>query len=72
MPARLKISLSELEFQKLRELSQNPQVPERTRKRAEVLCLSAVMVDSSSNSRVDELGCQYSQKKPSDVDTNWS
>ncbi|MCT7953549.1 helix-turn-helix domain-containing protein, partial [Ancylothrix sp. C2] len=41
MPARLKISLSELEFQKLRELSQNLQVPERTRKRAEVLCLSS-------------------------------
>jgi len=41
MPARLRISLTELEAQKLRELSSNPQVPERTRKRAEVLCLNA-------------------------------
>lgn len=41
MPARLRIRLSELESQKLRELSQNAQVPKRTRKRAEVLCLNA-------------------------------
>jgi len=41
MPARLKIALTELEAQKLRELIQSSQVPERTRKRAEVLCLSA-------------------------------
>jgi transposase len=41
MPARLRIRLTELESQKLRELSQNVQVPERTRKRAEVLCLNA-------------------------------
>jgi predicted ArsR family transcriptional regulator len=41
MPARLRISLTELEAKKLRELSSNPQVPERTRKRAKVLCLNA-------------------------------
>ncbi len=41
MAARLRIRLTELESQKLRELSQNAQVPERTRKRAEVLCLNA-------------------------------
>lgn len=41
MPARLRIRLTELESQKLRELSQNAQVPGRTRKRAEVLCLNA-------------------------------
>lgn len=41
MPARLRISLTELEAQKLRKLSSNPQVPKRTRKRAEVLCLNA-------------------------------
>lgn len=41
MPARLKIALTESETQKLRELIQSSQVPERTRKRAEVLCLSA-------------------------------
>ena len=41
MPARLRISLTELEAKKLRELSSNPQVPERTRKRASVLCLNA-------------------------------
>ena len=41
MPARLRISLTELEAKKLRELSSNPQVPERTIKRAEVLCLNA-------------------------------
>ncbi len=41
MPAGLRIRLTELESQKLRELSQNAFVPERTRKRAEVLCLNA-------------------------------
>ena len=41
MPARLKIRLTELEYQKLLELSHNPKLPERTRKRAEVLCLNA-------------------------------
>ena len=40
MPAPLRIRLTELESQKLRELSQNAQVPEKTRKRAEVLCLN--------------------------------
>ena len=41
MTARLIIHLTELEAEKLRELSQNSQVPERTRKRAEFLCLNA-------------------------------
>ena len=41
MPARLKIRLTELEYQKLLELRHNPKLPEKTRKRAEVLCLNA-------------------------------
>ena len=41
MPARLKIRITELEYQKLLELRHNPKLPERTRKRAEVLCLNA-------------------------------
>jgi transposase len=40
MPARLKIRLTESERKDLLELTRNPQVPERNRKRAEVLCLS--------------------------------
>jgi len=41
MPARLKIRITELECQNLLELRHNPKLPERTRKRAEVLCLNA-------------------------------
>jgi hypothetical protein len=41
MPARLKIRITELEYQKLLELRHNPKLPGRTRKRAEVLCLNA-------------------------------
>jgi hypothetical protein len=41
MPARLKIRITELEYQKLLELRHNPKLPEKTRKRAEVLCLNA-------------------------------
>lgn len=41
MPARLKIRLSESEFQKLLELKSNLNYPERTRKRADVLCLNS-------------------------------
>jgi transposase len=41
MPARLKIRITELEYQNLLELRHNPKLPERTRKRAEILCLNA-------------------------------
>jgi IS30 family transposase len=41
MPARLKIRLTELEYQKLLELRHNPKLPEKTRKRAELVCLNA-------------------------------
>lgn len=41
MPARLIIRLSESESQRLLQLRFDPNVPERTRKRAEVLCLNA-------------------------------
>jgi DNA-binding NarL/FixJ family response regulator len=41
MPARLKIRITELEYQKLLELRHNPNLPEKTRKRAEILCLNA-------------------------------
>jgi len=41
MPARLKIRITELEYQKLLELRHNSKLPERTRKRAEVVCLNA-------------------------------
>ena len=41
MPARLKIRLSESEFQELLELKSNLNYPERTRKRADVLCLNS-------------------------------
>ena len=40
MPAKLKVRLSESEMQKLMELNNDPKVPERTRRRAEVLRLS--------------------------------
>jgi DNA-binding NarL/FixJ family response regulator len=40
-PARLKIPITELEYQQLLELRHNPKLPERTRKRAELLCLNA-------------------------------
>jgi transposase len=41
MPARLKIRLSESEFQELLELKYHLNCPERTRKRADVLCLNS-------------------------------
>jgi hypothetical protein len=41
MPARLKIRITELEYQKFLELRHNPKLPEKTRKRAEILCLNA-------------------------------
>ena len=41
MPARLKITISELEFQKLLELRYNLNCPERTRVIADVLCLNS-------------------------------
>lgn len=41
MPARLKIRITELEYQKLLELGHNPTLPQRTIERAEVLCLNA-------------------------------
>ncbi len=40
MPARLKIRITGLEYQKLLELRHNPKLPQRTIKRAEVLCLN--------------------------------
>lgn len=41
MPAPLKIQLTESEEQELLELSHNPKIPKRTRKRAEILRLNA-------------------------------
>jgi DNA-binding NarL/FixJ family response regulator len=41
MPARGKIRITELGYQKLLELHHHPKLPEKTIKRAEVLCLSA-------------------------------
>ena len=41
MPARLKIKLTESEEQELLELSRDNKIPERTRKRAEILRLNA-------------------------------
>jgi hypothetical protein len=41
MPARLKIRITELEYQNFLESRHNPKLPERTIKRAEVLCLNA-------------------------------
>ena len=42
MPARLKIRLTEPEEEELSKLSHNPNIPERTRKRAEVVRLNAL------------------------------
>ncbi len=41
MPARFKNRLTELEYQKLLELRHNPKLPEKTKKRAELVCLNA-------------------------------